>query len=165
MFGKFPRLKFPHLDDSLVLDDKKVKELDSAILVARVVKIDYLRKIAREKGVTAPTLIELKSENGGLFKEKKEKSNGGCWGYAYKKAVALPPPLKTPGAIISLSPETAYLCCGIYSNKDSDTCGWVKGDPVEREYDEIGPLSGSAGTRFYCRICGKMIGEKQTKVS
>lgn len=45
--------------------------------------------------------------------------------------------------------NTAYQC--------SD-CGIVVGKMVERRYDDLGPLCGSAGVEFVCNVCGKCLG-------
>jgi len=45
------------------------------------------------------------------------------------------------------------------------TCGFVPGDPAERNYDELGPMSGSAGIDYSCRICGGHLGREKSVVS
>ena len=114
-----------------------------------------LRKLARQKGISALKLEDLESECGQPFVEEKEHS-------IYRRAMARD---KTD----SLRFESAYLCASRYEapsrTGNKDTCGWVKGEPREERYDSIGPLCGSAGIRFYCRICGKMVGELQARVS
>jgi hypothetical protein len=36
---------------------------------------------------------------------------------------------------------------------------------MENKYDEIGPLSGSSGTEYYCNLCGDSIGRMVFKRS
>jgi len=112
-------------------------------------QLALLRKAARKKGIIAQNLADLKSEKGEPFRE--EKSAGLQWGDGYQKAFA--------GSGIKM--ETAYFCkeTQLFTNPADEGCGWVKGTPIEKKYNEIGPLSGSAGERFYCRICRQQIGE------
>ena len=153
-----------HSKNPLVLDEEEEKiitSFDSRIIAIKGERTLYLRKIAREKGITASSLEELKHENGELFEEKEKEERG-----MYRKAVSLNTSLEKA---LHISPflciaETAYLCHSMYSD-DEDSCGWVKGDPIEEKYNNIGPLSGSAGVRFHCRICGKVIGDRKIAFS
>ncbi len=138
-------------------ETKVASGFDSAAFAIQRKKILYLREVARKKGITAEKLEDLKSESGKPFVEEKRK---GHWGHDYRRAVVTED--KSFGPHIA---ETAYLCQGIYSKEDPDSCGWVIGDPIEEKYDEIEVLSGSRGTRYYCGICGKQIGEHKTAVS
>lgn len=148
------------------LDEKEsgiVSGFDAAILIAQLKKRLYLREIARKKGIIAEKLEDLKSECGRPFLE--EKGIGDCKRAVVKKDTTFGP-LKN---FSPLTGETAYLCQDMYSifSKENtpDGCGWVKGKPYEKKYDEIGVLSGSRGIRYYCRICGKQIGEYQSAIS
>jgi len=136
----------------LVLNEeekKKVQSFDLEILKVQKEKIEYLRSLAREKDITAACLKDLKSESGSPFIELQRERKG----YEYREAKS------------SDKTEVAYLCCGMYIKEDKDSCGWVKGRPKEQEYDEIGVIAGSAGIRYYCKICGKEIGELQIVLS
>ena len=121
----------------------------------------YLRKIAKEKGIIAPILEDLKSSSGKPFLEKAQESRE-----MYRKAVVLKP-IEARHRFPSLNiSETAFFCHSIYLlQNDEDSCGWVKGDPIKEKYNEIGLLSGSAGVRYYCPICGKLVGEERSVFS
>ena len=147
----FPR--YPFLNEE---ETKIASGFDLAAFEMQTKKILYLREIARKKGITAEKIEDLKSESGKPFVEEKPK---GYWGHEYRRAVIAEE--KTFGPHV----ETAYLCQGIYVKDDPDSCGWVIGSPIEKKYDEIQVLSGSRGTRYYCRICGKQIGEHKTAFS
>jgi len=159
--------RFPHMpslpdENPLILNGKEKKVLAglnleaSAILRKRTL---YLREVARRKGMTSATLEGLKSKSGKPFVEEKTKRS---WGRDYRQATIMGDSL---AGLPPLAVETAYLCHSPYSKEDPDSCGWVKGRPVEQEYDDISFLSGSAGTRYYCKICGKQIGEHRMIVS
>lgn len=53
--------------------------------------------------------------------------------------------------------EDAYYC--------NDCSGWVAGKPLEEEFDNIGVLSGSAGTRLKCNLCETVVEEVVTRMS
>jgi len=149
---------YPFLDEK---ESGTVSGFDATILIAQLKKRLYLREIAREKGIIAEKLEDLKSECGRPFLEEK----GNSWQrHDCKRAV-----VKKDATFGPLTMETAYLCqdmYSIFSKEDTpDGCGWVKGKPHEKKYDEIGVLSGSRGIRYYCRICGKRIGEYQSAIS
>lgn len=121
-------------------------------------QLALLRKAAGKNGILAQNLSDLKSKSGEPFREEKE--SGRRWGDdGYQMAIA--------GT--GFKAETAYLCREMRLFKSPDDkgegCGWVKGEPVKKRYHDIGPLSGSAGTRFFCRICGQQIGETVTRRS
>jgi len=129
------------------LTDKQkseIAQLELASLAAQAKRVEILRKAARESGVTAESLDELRTENGQPFVEVGRVYGG------YRQAVSLG--------------ERAYFCRPQYM-PEGPGCDWVIGEPVERQYDEIGVLAGSAGTRYYCRICGQQIGEFAMKHS
>jgi len=110
-------------------------------------KIDLLREIGREQGIIASSLEELKSTNGQPFVEKKSTER-------YRNASVTSGNVKMfPGIEI----EHAYLCPGTEGLDNG--CGWVKGVPKRKEYNDIGALSGSSGINFHCRICGSQIAQ------
>ena len=139
------------------LNEEEKKMLGSLNLHVSATKkrqVALIREAAKREGVIAQNLEDLKSQKGEPFRE--EKSVGLQWGHACQKAFA--------GSGMAM--EEAYLCKGMYSKEtDADGCGWVKGTPIEKKYDDIGILSGSRGTRCYCRICLNLIGENKTAVS
>lgn len=45
--------------------------------------------------------------------------------------------------------EGAYRC---------ELCGYVPGEPSERPYDDMGPLCGSKGIDYLCKVCGTHLG-------
>ena len=51
---------------------------------------------------------------------------------------------------------TAYKC---------GNCGYVPGIPRSKDYDEIGPLCGSAGVDLYCNNCNEHLGRRVCMVS
>lgn len=122
--------------------------LDQSLNFFLSAKLKFLREAHGNRGEIATTLEGLKSKRGRPFVPMERFP-----GRRYTQAVVQ---VEAP---FSLAVETAYLCKGIYQEEDPDSCGWVKGEPNERSYDDIGVLSGSAGHRYYCRICGKQIGE------
>jgi len=161
--------RFPYIpglpdDNPLILSEEEKQELarfNSQLSKIQGDKITYLREIARRKGITASTLKELKSKSGKPFVEVKSKRT---FGQDYRTAAVkgeVPAELKKLNLPMQIR-ETAYLCHEMYSKKKTDSCGWVKGNPIARSYDDIGILSGSAGTQFYCKICNKMIGDHVT---
>ena len=146
------------------LDEKereKLRKIESEVFfekaAAEAKKRQILREGARKRGTIANKLEDLKSESGEQFIEIESGKNP--FGI----------PKKIKAAVISgktksfSSEEVAYLCrypnFHLWKNalkleKDPDTCGWVKGFPEKKWYDEIGPLSGSNGWRYTCRVCG-----------
>ncbi len=136
-------------------EKRELADLESKIGKLKQQKVSKLRELARQKGVSALKLEDLKSECGRPF---VEEAGRGSFHIAITKDES------SPGHY-----EFAYLCALQYENLsgagDKNTCGWVKGAPREEPYDNIGPLCGSAGTRYYCKICGKMVGEFQEVVS
>ena len=137
------------------LNEEEKKMLDSLnlhILAIKNRQLVLVREAAKREGVIAQNLEALESQKGEPFRE--EKSAGPLWGdYSYQKAFA--------GSGRKM--EEAYLCKEMRSKEeDADGCGWVKGAPIKKGYDEIGILSGSRGTRCYCRICLILIGEHET---
>ncbi|OGZ24341.1 MAG: hypothetical protein A2896_01765 [Candidatus Nealsonbacteria bacterium RIFCSPLOWO2_01_FULL_43_32] len=154
----------PGLDDKpieLNEDERKVVEalnmkLWAIQLATMKEKAQFLREVARRQGLIAPTLKELKSESGKPFVERKIK--GIRRGGDYRRAVVED---LLMGRIRTV--EIAYLCQSqpfliklAKRKKDKDGCGWVKGRPVEKPYDNIGVLSGS----YHCRVCDKEIGRR-----
>lgn len=160
MFLRKRAFHFPGLseDHPLELTDDEKQELagfDRKINELQRQKVSKLREFARQKGLSALKLEDLKSERGKPF--IKETGRG-----SFQIAAAKD---KTRAGHY----EFAYLCASQHENLlkagNKDTCGWVKGAPREEPYDNIGPLCGSAGTRYYCTICGKEVGEFQEIVS
>lgn len=136
----------------LGLNDDERRELagfDVEISKLRQQKISRLRELAMQKGISALKLEDLKPECGKPFVEEARRDSG------YKRAIVR-------DETRSLYPELAYLCASerdIHFENKEDTCGWVRGEAREERYNNIGPPRGSAGIRYYCKICGKMVGE------
>ena len=134
---------------------RELADLESKIGEFKRQKVSKLRELARQKGVSALKLEDLKSECGKPFVEETDCGS-------FQMVI-----VKDEARIGHY--EFAYRCASQYENLfgagNKDTCGWVKGAPREEPYDNIGPLCGSAGTRYYCIICGKMVGEFQEIVS
>jgi hypothetical protein len=149
-------------DNPLILTGKEKKTMagfETQISAICQQKLDFLRGAARKKGITAATLDDLKSKSGEPFVEEKEKKG---WGHDYRMATVTADSPITGKPLVT---ETAYLCCDMFSNNDSGGCGWVKGQPIQRAYNDIGFLSGSAGYNISCKICGKLIGQHKTIMS
>lgn len=141
-------------DPPLELDKNEKSELDNfdiAIMLAECDKIVRVREIARQKGLTAASLEDLKSESGELFVEIDRQKTDHC--------------LYHTASTKEKKNEIAYLCCSMYIDDSKTGCGWVKGSPTKFPYDEMGPMCGSKGYRHFCKICGKKIGETQLVVS
>ncbi len=139
------------------LDEKEKEELAKIEAESREIeakKVQYLKEIARKKGVMADSLEGLKAERPESFMEFVEiEPTHLPFRYAELKD-------KKTGLLM----ETAYFCKDSYSTR-GDCCGWVKGSPSSQKYDDLAPLSGSAGIRYYCGICGKMIAEKRLRIA
>lgn len=151
-------------ENPLILDEEEQKTIavlsQKASAIQRKV-ILFLREAARKKGIISDTLEGLESKSGKPFvEEKKGKS---FFGHDYRRAVVMGDPV---GKLPAVPIETAYFCRSPFSpQKDADSCGWVKGQPIGKSYDDIGFLSGSAGIRYHCKICGQMIGEHRSILS
>ncbi len=157
---RFPGIPLEPDDNPLILTDVNrgtLAELDAEIAGIQHKKILLLRKAARESGLTAPSLEELKSKSGKPFRELERQSS-------YKKAV-----VRRGTRPVNFIEESAYLCQPMHAEMMPkgiiEECGWVKGNPVGGAYDNIGPLSGSAGIEYYCKICGTLIGRYRGIVS
>ena len=111
-------------------------------------RLRYLRQIAREKGIIAKKLKDLKTEDGYSFEESSPRK------LDYRRirqarAVGLPERLQR---YPFLYPRyKAYFC--------DQGCSWVRGVPGEKKYDDIGPLCGSAGIEYHCVICEGYLGQ------
>lgn len=138
-------------------EKKRLNELEQKISAAQKERVSFLREIFRRRGLIAPTLEELNLSSGRHFVKEKPR---GMRGQDYGRASVI---IETKfGPLVEVS---AYFCKEMDLREDPDSCGWVMGEPEAREYNDIGLLSGSAGTQYCCRICGKMIGEHQLVVS
>jgi len=148
----------PHMpeDPELQLNDADRLELgsiDVLAILAQCRKVEFLRKRAREQCLTAEKLEDLRSKSGQPFVEDDEKKTF----RDYRTA-----------ATQEDEYEVAYLCRFMYIEElgltEGSGCGWVKGEPLGKPYDDMGPLCGSKGYRQYCKICGDKIGETQLVV-
>jgi len=142
------------LDFNLTDEEKQaLAELNKKQLETTKQKLAYTRELLRKKEIIAERLEDLRSKDGTLFLRETPGK--------YISAKAFDP------SINWRLQETAYLChCQfIPIGEDPNSCGWVKGEPRREEYNEIGLLCGSAGYRYYCRVCNQLIGEVQTRIS
>lgn len=141
--------------------EKAILELNQAVGKAEEQKINYLRAKAIELGFAATELKDLRSEKGRSFEEREKVPHR--WGELRKAHEVLESGEDT------YKQEWAYFCGFTDSfgkqEKIHIGCGWVRGWPKDQEYDDIGVLSGSAGIRFSCQICGMKVGEDQQMVS
>lgn len=97
----------------------------------------------------AVTLEELQSPSGRPYQEDVSSSS---------RPHARPRYARTDFEIIpGYQEEVAYWCEGEHL--------WIQGAPAGDEYNDIGPLSGSAGLVLICRSCGYEIGRQVERVS
>lgn len=132
-----------------VISERDMKELFSLRekILGKQLEITILRSEAAEKcckilqnnGMAAIKLEDLKSKNGESFSVMSYPF--------YKKAKA---------GDNGSEREVAYFCGDLNGNP---LCGWIKGEPDEEGYDNIGFLSGRKGKVYYCKICGNAVGE------
>lgn len=117
--------------------------IESQIAALQFEKKALLRKVAQKQGLSAEKLEDLESECGEPFIAEKNINLK-----SFDRASAG-----------KEDRETAYFCGrSLFHDKVMEGCGWVKGEPNTNSYNDIGPLSGSAGTVYYCRICGDEVG-------
>lgn len=121
----------------------------------------FLQRKARELGITAATLEELRSEKGNSYEPLERR--GSSW-RSLQTAVEQ--------GVERFDAERAYLCTtknSWLSDEDQKDygCGWVRGIPRSETYDDLAghALAGSAGNRHYCQICGMMLAEDRQIVS
>lgn len=144
------------LDSILTIEDKeKLSRLKLKTLNAENIRIRILRKAAIKAGLAAKNLKNLKSVDGATFVEDQVWSQYKL-AFAHRKDYS--------------ATEFAYLCASKYElmqGKDfsKNSCGWVKGEPEERKYNHLGPMSGSAGTKLYCIICNKELCKLESTIS
>jgi hypothetical protein len=119
-------------------------ELEAKILAETI-------KLAREKGLAFESIEELvaRHPNAQIIKD-------GLIGESFS--------WKYPGQHLA-----TYALKGVKMNVkdkevdvdgayDCDNCGIVLGNYLSRKYDDHGPLCGSKGEEFSCRICGSSLG-------
>ncbi len=125
-------------------ENRELALIDRQIAELQTLRLKKVRDFARQKGETALKLEDLKSESGKPFIRDRESVRH------WKSATA---------DVNRCQDESAYLCCSEYTVEDNNpnTCGWVKGEPKGEKFDNIGPLSGSSGRNYYCRICNKLL--------
>jgi hypothetical protein len=128
----------------------KLKDARQREAQAREDRLRIMREEGRRFGFMADNLEDLRSSGGKPFIREESRIRG------------MPTMAYEEGKDDFLA-ESAYLCAG--SHTGEPFCGWVRGVPEETPYDDIGVLSGSAGTRFTCPVCNAQIGEHQEIVS
>ncbi len=137
----------------LIFSDEDKKELASleetletfnmAINMIEEEKKNLTRKVARRMGLASARLEDLKT-NGRSLVESSSLSK--IVGYRAARIKGDPVALEDS--------HFAYLCGG-----EASGCGWVKGKPDTRTFNDITILSGSAGMNFYCWLCGGYMGK------
>ena len=140
--------------------DRSMQMLQVQIVAAQLERIACLREFARAHGFMTTTLEDLRSACGEPFIEDPTSKQYKI----YRRATARKKPSAAAGKFPMSAVEEAYFCVSMYSLSDAG-CGWVKGVPAGRLFDNIGPLSGSAGTRYFCKVCNQQIGELATRHS
>lgn len=152
-----PRMPHKLEDPVLQLNDEDRSELgsiDAMVILAQCQRAKVLRKRAQEQGLIATTLEDLRSKSGKPFVEDDKKKTYRNYRTAQTQEDEY---------------EIAYLCQPRFIGEDGPTegsgCGWVKGEPIESRYDDLGFMCGSKGYRQYCKICGDQIGETQLVIS
>lgn len=114
-------------------------------------RLTLLRDRARERGYIASDLADLRSTDGRPFVE----------GHGHGDLR-----MATVEGEVPLMGERAYWCGHeSFSREKVEGCGWVLGLPRESAYDDIGMLSGSAGSEYHCKLCSSYLGREQTIVS
>jgi len=114
-------IKMPGGLPAVVLTGEDMKKL--AVLADAASQLEALRQLARDRGIIAEKLEDLRIESSGGFVEVAD----GC--RHYRSAVA------------RHEEEVAYFCPG---------CGcWVVGNPNGERYRE----GCDVGVRYLCRIC------------
>ena len=137
---------------------KGLKALNQAASEAENKRDEYLMAKAREYGLAAEKLEDLRSERGLTFSEVEHRD--------YMSLHQARENTDPTDRKARYNQEWAYYC-GFEDLSGGMTlcCGWVRGYPRSESYDDIGCLSGSAGMRYYCQICGHLVGERQNVVS
>lgn len=143
--------------------EEKIASINSKVGVLREEAIAIYRDQAWKQGIASLELKDLHYKGKSFAKAEIRE----IW---YKEATIYEKVCnkRTPKVKMRFLLAQAYLCKSRHSlffkdtNDDSDTCGWVLGRPTEKPFNTIKILSGSAGTNYYCRICGKRIGERIT---
>jgi hypothetical protein len=131
-----------------------LKDLNAEIARLREKRENYLRDQAYALGLASLDLADLRSERGHGFIELVDRH------HSFRRA--------KEDVDAPYDEEWAYWCgyAGLFgAGKESVGCGWVRGWVRSESYDDIGMLSGSAGERHYCQLCGAEIGETRTMVS
>ena len=146
--------------DSVLTDEDKsnLARLRLEVALTDDARIKILRGAAIRGGLAAENLNNLKSKSGAPFVEDE------VWN-EYKLAFTFMDRRED-----SFITEFAYLCASKYEltqGKDfkKNSCGWGKGEPKEKKYNNLGPMSGSAGERVYCMICHKELCKLERVVS
>lgn len=117
------------------------KPLREKIQAAKIAAMQKILAFLTKQGYVSQNLADLKTETGAAFSVVQ-----GTTGYTQATA---------PGLF-----EKAYLCKPTDPEALHKGCGWVKGVPHGKGYDAIGPLAGSAGTKYICFLCGSEIAEQ-----
>ncbi len=115
--------------------------LKEKIQAAKIAAMQKILTFLTAQGYVSQNLADLKTETGASYVITEGPT-------AYTQATA-------PGLF-----ETAYLCKPTDPEAIHKGCGWVKGRPHGKGYDAIGPLAGSAGTKYTCFLCGSEIAEQ-----
>jgi len=97
-------------------------------------------EFARNAGLVTTRLADLRATDGGIFTLTETHPD-------------------EPQKAAAANGETAYRCRKPGSKDSRTGCGWVKGRPQAKGYSNIGPLSGSAGAKYFCHICERQIGQ------
>lgn len=123
--------------------NSKINSLQSQIWPLMEQRLELIRKFGRENGFIAEKLEDLKASDGSSFKEYQQ------------------------GLAEADNGEKAYWCGSLIQLPGSKLfCnGWVKGEPKEEPYNDIGILSGSKGYALICKVCGAVIGHRATLMS
>ena len=150
-----------------VQGDRKIKELNDALeeetksfRKSETVKAFYKKKnsleerinsrkkqVAVEFGLAVEQVEDMKSDYEG------EMGSGGEIKSDFVKEGDNPEVYRNQSAVFE-----KYTHCG--------ACDlYIKGDLPGKSYDDIGPLCGAAGTKYYCPICETMIKNEVSKMS
>lgn len=144
--------------------ERRIRDAKEIIREAQDAQLEVIRRLARERGLVADDLSDLRSASGEPFVEPiDDRRQGFHEPPVIVYSITVNDEARRGGMFVSISAgECAYLCTPVFEGYG---CGWVCGKPRRESYDEVGPLAGSAGTRYRCVICGLHVGTERHSMS
>jgi hypothetical protein len=134
--------------------EEGLKEFNRKVSLLNSERLEFLREKARERGYTASSLDDLRSSKGTKFIEEIE---------SYPRDLKM---AREEDAANIWDAERAYWC-GFdgFGSGATEGCGWVLGLPKQSSYNNLGPLSGSAGEEYHCKLCSSYLARDESIVS